>query len=108
MILHHPLLSVLYYQSYLSILIPNLIIGSGAACHITGSLNNFTPSHDVTNSFVTLPNHQRVAVHSVGSVTLNKFLVLPNVLYIPSFHVNLIFVSALLHSLPVPVVEENY
>ena len=61
-------------------------------------------SNDVTNSFVTLPNHHRVAVHSVGLVTLNEFLVLSNVLYIPSFHVNLISISALLHSLLVSVI----
>ena len=80
------------------------ILDSGATCHITCSLTNFTPSHVVDNSFVTLPNHHRVAVHSIGSITLNDSLILSNVLYIPSFHVNLISVSALLHSLPVFVI----
>lgn len=74
------------------------ILDSGATCHITCSLDHFNSYNKVSNYFVTLPNKELVPVHSVGSVMLHPEITLHNVLYIPSFSVNLLSVSALLTS----------
>ena len=46
----------------------------GATSHITCSSNNSIPSYFVADSFVTLPNHHKVQLHSVGSVHLSPSL----------------------------------
>ena len=72
------------------------LLDSGATRHITCSLSGFEVSKWLSNSFVTLPDNSQIPVHAVGSVTFNSDFSLQNVLYVPTFHVNLISVSALL------------
>ena len=76
------------------------LIDSGANSHIACSLHSFTESKPLDNHFVTLPNHTKIRALSIGTVQLSDSLFLYNVLYIPQFHVNLLSVSALLHSSP--------
>ena len=44
---------------------------------------------------VTLPNNQRIAISLCGDIHLSAKLLLKNVLFVPQFHFNLIFISAL-------------
>ena len=72
------------------------ILDSGASSHITSSLSVFTSYRKLHDSFVTLPEKSRIPVLAIGTVTFAPDFLLHNVLYVPSFHVNLISVSALL------------
>ena len=49
----------------------------------------------VSNPYVYLPNGEKVLVTHIGTVHLTETLILTNVLYVPSFTFNLIFVSQL-------------
>ena len=72
------------------------ILDSGASSHITCSLSVFTSFRNLHNSFVTLPNKSRIPVLAIGTVVFATDFLLHDVFYIPSFHVNLISISALL------------
>ena len=74
------------------------ILDSGATSHIAHSLAIFNSHIPLVDRFVILPNKSKVQVMAIGSVYLNKDILLRDVLYIPSFTVNLISVSALIHS----------
>lgn len=52
----------------------------------------------VTNSFVSFPNGHRAQVAAVGLVQFNSRLTLFNVLFIPSFKFNLLYVHKLVSS----------
>ncbi|XP_050217801.1 uncharacterized protein LOC126668656 [Mercurialis annua] len=71
------------------------IIDSGATDHIVCSLNQFTSYTIVHDTFVTLPNSQRIAVTHVGTVKFSKDFILHNVLFVPEFAFNLISTSKL-------------
>lgn len=69
------------------------IIDSGVTDHMTSNkefLSNITPLH--VPYLASQPNGYKVKVTSTCSFALNPSLILHNVLYIPSFHHNLIFV----------------
>ena len=74
------------------------ILDSEASGHITSSLSVFTSFRHLHNSFVTLPDKSLIPVLAIGTVAFANYFLLHNVLYIPSFHVNLISVSALLYN----------
>lgn len=75
------------------------IISSGASFHITCSLNislnTFTDNKNLVDKLVFLPNNSRGQVQATGTVSLTLSQILHNVLFIPDFRINLIFVSAL-------------
>lgn len=72
------------------------ILDSGATSHLACRSNLFSQYTPLINCFVTLPNGTKITVSGMGSVFLSCKLVLSNVLYIPSFHVNLISLSSLM------------
>lgn len=74
------------------------IVDSGASSHITHSLQVFSSYKTLQNQFVILPNNTKIPVSAIGTVHLAHDLILENVLYIPSFHVNLLSVGCLLHN----------
>lgn len=82
---------------------PCWLLDSGATCHITCSLLHFIPHTQLHDRFVILPDKTRIPVHASGSVKLGSYFILHDVLYVPSFKVNLISVSALLATLSVSV-----
>ncbi|XP_031270522.1 uncharacterized protein LOC116128896 [Pistacia vera] len=65
-------------------------IDSGATSHICFNQSAFHTMKPLKNSFVTLPNHNRIPFHFSGTVKLNSFLLLQDVHYIPHFRFNLI------------------
>ncbi|WOH00662.1 hypothetical protein DCAR_0520035 [Daucus carota subsp. sativus] len=72
------------------------IIDSGASSHMCCNITlmtDITVLH--TPMHVALPNSQSIVVHKIGSVHLSPSLVIKDVLYIPSFHCNLLSVSRL-------------
>ena len=75
------------------------ILDTGATHHVCCSLKFFHSYTSVHNSFVTLPTGVHTTVTHVGTVYLSPFLILHNVLFVPSFHFNLLSVSALTTSL---------
>ncbi|CAL8174438.1 unnamed protein product [Prunus armeniaca] len=79
------------------------IIDSGAADHITSSpdLLHTSASHP---SYVELPNGSRVDIISTGSLKINYNLVIKDVLYVPSFNVNLLSVSKITRDLHCTVI----
>lgn len=74
------------------------IIDSGASSHISHDLKYFSSFTLTSNKFVVVPNNTKISVSGIGHITLSPSLILKNVLYIPSFHVNLISVSCLLNT----------
>ncbi|KAL0846098.1 hypothetical protein Bca101_019344 [Brassica carinata] len=71
------------------------IIDSGATHHVSHDKSLFMNLDTSVNHHVNLPTGQTVAIGGVGSVVLNKDVTLQNVLYIPSFRLNLISISSL-------------
>ena len=59
------------------------------------SLHFFKSITSFVQIFVRLPNGDMVKVTHVGTVQVSAFLLLDNVLCIPSFSFNLIFISKL-------------
>lgn len=83
------------------------IVDSGATVRLTyflTFLSDFKPS---TNKFVLLPNNAKFQVIGRGRVKLNEYITLHNVLHIPTFHVNLIFVPYLTPSRHIRVFVED-
>lgn len=74
------------------------IVDSGVANHIYYSLNNFISTKLVSNYFVQLPNNRKAVVTHIGMVKLTSLLTLKNVLCVPRFKFNLIFVNQLISS----------
>ncbi|XLR08620.1 hypothetical protein S83_036558, partial [Arachis hypogaea] len=72
------------------------IVDSGATTHITNSFKFLENAKPLTNHFVALPDHTKIRALAIGNVILNSSLILYNVIFIPSFRVNLISVSSLL------------
>lgn len=72
------------------------MIDSGASSHVSISLSLFTSYISLSDIYVTLSNNCKIQVASIGHIVLNHDLILTNVLYIPSFSVNLISLSSLL------------
>ncbi|KAG8645425.1 hypothetical protein MANES_10G064332v8 [Manihot esculenta] len=74
------------------------IVDTGATNHIIYDASLFMHSSPVNNSFVSLPNGQKVQVESIGSVQLNSSLILNDVMFIPAFNFNLLSASKLINS----------
>ena len=71
------------------------IIDIGATDHMIHSKSIFSSFTCVSNSYVYLPNGEKVLVTHIGTVHLNNTLILTDVLCVPSFTFNLIFVNKL-------------
>jgi hypothetical protein len=71
------------------------ILDTGATDHITFHLASFTTHHNIVPVPVTFPNGSQIFASIAGSIVISPFLTLHNVLYIPTFHVNLISVTKL-------------
>lgn len=83
------------------------IVDSGATTHITCFPEFLFNFKFLKNKFVLLPNGTRVQVVGTGSVRINSRIVLHNVLYIPSFHVNLISVPKITPNCKIGVLFED-
>lgn len=70
------------------------ILDSGATSHICHTLSSFSCFTYLSNSFVTLTNSNKVPVTAIVTFSLSPNFTLTNVLYIPTFHVNLISVRS--------------
>ena len=74
------------------------ILDTGATDHIAFDLSIFISHNTIVPIHVSLPNGSHVTASISGSIALSPNLVLHNVLYIPSFHVNLISIAKLVHT----------
>ena len=73
----------------------NWIIDTGATNHMVHSESVFNSFTCVSNSYVYLPNGEKVLVTHIGIVHINDTLIFADVLCVPSFTFNLISVSKL-------------
>ena len=71
------------------------IIDTGATDHMVHSESIFNSFTCVSNSYVYLPNGEKVLVTHIGTVHINDTLIFADVLCVPSFTFNLISVSKL-------------
>ncbi|XP_061358324.1 uncharacterized protein LOC133302545 [Gastrolobium bilobum] len=76
------------------------VIDTGATDHITHTLSQFSTFHKIKPISIHLPNGSTVASSICGTVNITSSLILTDVLYVPSFHINLLSVTKLLSSLP--------
>ena len=75
------------------------VIDTGVIDHMLHSISYFTSITATLNTHVNLPNGEIALVTHIGIVRISESLVLYNVLYVPSFSFNLIFVSQLAKSI---------
>ncbi|CAL0299836.1 unnamed protein product [Lupinus luteus] len=75
------------------------IIDTGATDHACHTLSLFQTFKRIKPILVTLPNGNQILASISGSVMFSKHLVLTDVLYIPTFHYNLVSVSKLTKAL---------
>lgn len=76
------------------------MLDSGASHHMTHLLSLLEEVRKIEKSFnVIVPTGQSVLVEKIGNIQLNDNIKLINVLYIPSFNCNLIFVHKLIKDL---------
>ena len=80
------------------------VIDTGAIDHMVCSKHLLTSFTAISHTVVELPNGEAALVTHVGTIKLSSHITLTNVLCVPSFSFNLIFVSALTHSQPLCVV----
>jgi hypothetical protein len=73
------------------------IIDSGASHHICASLKWFHSYSEITPMIIKLPNGDHVTANHSGTIVFSPLFSITNVLYVPSFNVNLIYVSLLCH-----------
>lgn len=74
------------------------IVDTGATDHITHIFDSFSSTYHIAPKTMTMPNGDTVTTTIAGSVLLYDSLVLHNVYYFPSFHVNIISVTTLFDS----------
>lgn len=72
------------------------IIDIGSSRHICYSKSLFESLHLVTKTFVSLLNKSVISVNFSGTIWLSQHLVIKDVLFMPEFQFNLLFVSSLL------------
>ena len=75
------------------------VIDIGATDHMIHSITSFTSITATLNTHVNLPNGEIALVTHIRIVRISESLVLYNVLCVPSFSFNLIFVSQLAKSI---------
>lgn len=71
------------------------ILDTGATEHITSTFTSFLTYYNINPIFVTLPYGSQIDAFIFGSVSLSSHITLHNVLHIPTFSVNLIYVAKL-------------
>lgn len=71
------------------------IINTGATNHVTHDKNQFTSFYKINPISIKLPNSSTVTANYAGTIHFSKEFVIFNVLYIPEFTFNLIFVQSL-------------
>ena len=71
------------------------IIDSSASRHICSHANVFISLRPIRHSTINLPNTTCIPVHLCGDIKLGSHLILKDVLFVPQFRFNLLFVSAL-------------
>ncbi|KAK5845569.1 hypothetical protein PVK06_001760 [Gossypium arboreum] len=76
------------------------IIDTGATDHITHSLSLFASFTPIQPVHITLPNGTKVYARFSGTVIFSDSLYITNVLYVPHFAFNLLFVTKLTATLP--------
>lgn len=75
---------------------PNLwILDTGATDHFSFNFSSFVEYKNIVPIPVSLPDGSQVVASVSGTVAISPSLTLHNVLYIPSFHVNLISIAKL-------------
>lgn len=72
------------------------IVDSGTTYRMTASKDLFYINPLIIPLLVSLPNGYKAKVTFIGSFALTSSITVHNVLFIPSFHHNLIFVSKLI------------
>ena len=77
----------------------DLIIDTGASNHMVHSVSCLSSITSTINTFVYLPNGEKVLVTHIGTVHISDQLTLYGVLCVPSFTFNLISVSQLTKTL---------
>ncbi|GAA0165581.1 hypothetical protein LIER_20949 [Lithospermum erythrorhizon] len=77
----------------------NWIIDTGASSHVTGDLSILFDTVDISGSPIVTPDGKILNAIKRGRVRLSANLVLTNVLYVPQFTCNLIFVAQLADTL---------
>ena len=87
------------FLSSLSAIKESWIIDSGATDQVCHNLNFFTTYTKIKLVLISLPNGQTVYATYSGLVRFFDKFYLSNVLYVPYFQLNLIFVSKLTHQL---------
>lgn len=75
------------------------ILDTGAIDHITYHLDSLTTHKTIKPIHVTLPNGTNIVASLCGSITFTPSLIIHNVLYIPTFNVNHIYVIKLINDL---------
>jgi len=75
------------------------IIDSGATDHVASSLHWFKTYSKIDPIVIHLPTGTTVTAHHSGIVELSPYFVLHNVLYVPFFHFNLIYISKLVSTI---------
>ena len=76
------------------------VLDTGATDHFVCSVDLLTSITATMQSLVQLPNGESTQVTHIGTVVLSSSLTLTNVLSVPSFSFNLLFVSTLTLSQP--------
>ena len=84
------------FTSFPSCSLNSWIVDFRATSHITCSMDPFTPTVWYHDRFVVLPNHSKIPVVASSDVSFSPCFTIYNVLYLPTFKVNLISVSFLL------------
>ena len=75
------------------------LVDSGATDHVCHNLSAFTTCTKIKPVLISLPNGQTVYVTYSGLVHFSAKFYLSNVLYVPHFQLNLIYISKLTHQL---------
>lgn len=74
------------------------IFDTGSTDHISYNKSLFINCQNIDSTYVSLPDGSQVVTSMSGTVHLSASLTLYDVLYVPSFHVNLIFVAKLVET----------
>jgi len=80
------------------------ILDTGATNHVVCSISAFISYYIIKPIKVKLPNNQSVTALFARTIFLTKDIILHNVLYIPEFMLNIIFVQRLTKSLKCQIV----
>jgi len=75
------------------------ILDIGATDYVSYSTSHFTSFHMIKPIFVQLPNDSHVTTNFYGTAHFYEHLFLTNVLYIPDFNFNLIYVQCMIRLL---------